>query len=116
MSFLFVVSQQCAGTLPDLVFDTLPDLDALFLYDMRLSGTIGINGAVGKWAHWMYGNGNLSGTIPNGNYTIYSWRTGETAISGTLPSALLQSWLLLQLDVNEMRLSGTVPDVHSPGT
>jgi len=102
-----------AGTVSPL--GTFPHIESLFLYDMRLSGTIGMNGTEGNWAHWMYGNAKLSGTLPNGN-NWWSWRTGNSRISGTLQSSFLQSPTLIQFDVNEMRLSGTIPkNITAPG-
>ena len=102
-----------AGTVSQL--GALHHLQTLFLYDMRLSGTIGMNGTDGNWAHWMYGNAKLSGTLPNWN-SSYSWRTGNSRISGTLQLSFLQSPSLIQFDVNEMRLSGTFPEnITAPG-
>ena len=103
-----------AGTLNPL--GTLHNLQTLFLYDMRLSGTIGMNGTEGNWANWMYGNEKLSGTLPNGNHSSWSWRTGKTALSGTLQLSFLQNQALIQFDVSKMRLSGTVPaNITAPG-
>ena len=101
-----------AGTLNPL--GTFPNLNALFLYDMRLSGTIGMNGTEGNWANWMWKNEKLSGTLPNGNHSSWTWRTGKTNLSGTLQLSFLQSPSLLQFDVNEMRLSGTVCNCTVP--
>ena len=103
-----------AGTLNPL--GTFPDLSTLFLYNMRLSGTIGINGTEGIWAHWMWRNEKLSGTLPNSNLKSWSWQTGGTRISGTLQLSFLQNQALIQFDVSKMRLSGTVPgNITAPG-
>ena len=103
-----------AGTLNPL--GTFPNLNALFLYDMRLSGTIGMNGTEGNWANWMWKNEKLSGTLPNANLKSWSWQTGDTRISGTLQLSFLQNQALIQFDVSKMRLSGTVPaNITAPG-
>ena len=103
-----------AGTLNPL--GTFPDLETLFLYDMRLSGTIGINGTEGSWAHWMWGNEKLSGTLPDANLSSFSWQTGYTKISGTLQLSFLQNPALIQFSVMQMRLSGTIPEnITAPG-
>ena len=103
-----------AGTLNPL--GTFPDLETLFLYEMRLSGTIGINGTEGSWAHWMWGNEKLSGTLPNANLSSWSWQTGKSRISGTLQLSFLQNPALFQFSVTQMRLSGTVPkNITAPG-
>ena len=103
-----------AGTLNPL--GTFPNLNALFLYDMRLSGTIGMNGTEGNWAHWMWSNAKLSGTLPNADLKSWSWQTAYTRISGTLQLSFLQNQALIQFDVSKMRLSGTIPaNITAPG-
>ena len=103
------------GTLNPL--GTFPDLEALFLYEMRLSGTIGINGTEGGGAHWMWGNANLSGTLPDGNLSSWSWQAGSTRISGTLHLSFLQNNPnLIQFSVTQTRLSGLLPEnITAPG-
>ena len=52
---------------------------------------------------------------PTGNATAsLSLQFGSTLISGTIPPRLIESFLLLQLDLSEMALSGSLP--HNSGS
>jgi hypothetical protein len=99
-----------SGTLPSSLF-SLSKLRRLEIRDAELSGTVPADlSGLGKLDRLdVRENSKLSGTVP---WAVDSdceiLRMADTAVSGTIPSALVQL-LTSQLDVANSRVSGTLP-------
>lgn len=95
------------------VFNSLPQLEFLFISDAFISGDLSYMVGMPKMVeHWVDVNPGLRGPIPAGVgniATLKSWSVTQGSLTGQIPSELGKLTNMVQMWLYANALSGTIP-------